>query len=371
MKALTVVVHDLNIGGTETHISRILPKLKAKGLDIELLVLAPPLTLAPLIEQASIPVHVAPQSSFKPLSILKRLVFLYKHIAKRPRAILHFFLPVPYILGMVAATFTGHPSPKVMSRRSLNTYQHKYPLIRFLEKILHKRANAILGNSQAILKELEWDEGVEPYKLHLIYNGIEPEAFMKAPKLKRSDLNLSDQSFVMAIAANLIPYKGHLDLLKACGIFDQNYQKPWDLVCIGEDRGILKELKAFITGTPLENKVHFLGKRKDLSDILPLMDLGVLASHEEGFSNAILEYMAAKLAVVATDVGGNGEAVIHGQTGLIVPSHAPQAIADAILDLANHPDKRESYGEAGRLRVLNTFSLKACVQQYIDFYENL
>lgn len=371
MKAVTFVVHDLNIGGTETHISRILPRLKAKGVDIELLVLAPPLTLAPTIEQAGIPVYTSPQSTFKPLSILKRLVFLYKHMAKRPGAILHFFLPVPYILGMTAAFFEGHPSPKVMSRRSLNAYQNKYPLIRMLEKALHKSVDAILGNSQAILNELETDEGVPHSKLRLIYNGLDPEPFMKASPLKRGDLGVSDQSFLIGIAANLIPYKGHKDLLKACMIFDQLYQKPWGLVCIGEDRGILADLKGMIEGTPLQGKVHFLGKRSDLPNLLPLMDVGVLSSHEEGFSNAILEYMAANLAVIATNVGGNGEAVMDGQTGLIVPPHRPQALGEALLELATHPERRQALGNAGRLRVLNTFSLDACTQQYLEFYKGL
>ena len=95
--------------------------------------------------------------------------------------------------------------------------------------------------------------------------------------------------------------------------------------------------------------------------LLRAADIGMLCSHEEGFSNALLECMAASLPVVATDVGGNAEAVVDRETGLLVPSQAPDQLAQAILELARSPDLRLRFGAAGRSRVETLFSLRSSV----------
>ena len=103
----------------------------------------------------------------------------------------------------------------------------------------------------------------------------------------------------------------------------------------------------------------------------PASDVGILPSHEEGFSNAILEGMAAGLPMVVTRVGGNPEAVVHGVTGLVVPPRDPSAMAAAVLDLVRDPARRQRMGEAGRHRVEEAFSLDACVDRYARLYRML
>ena len=97
----------------------------------------------------------------------------------------------------------------------------------------------------------------------------------------------------------------------------------------------------------------------------------ILPSHQEGFSNALLEAMAARLPVVATAIGGNSDAVVDGETGSLVPVRDPRVLAVAILRLAQDPDLRVNFGEAGRRRVELHFSLQACVDRYERLYRAL
>ncbi len=109
----------------------------------------------------------------------------------------------------------------------------------------------------------------------------------------------------------------------------------------------------------------------DTPQLLALMDIAVLPSLEEGFPNAVLEAMAAGKPVVATRVGGVPEAVVHGETGLLVPPKDPEALAEAICWLLEHPTEAARFGEAGRRRVTERFELTGMVRQYEAVYERL
>ena len=113
----------------------------------------------------------------------------------------------------------------------------------------------------------------------------------------------------------------------------------------------------------------FLGERTDAVRLLRAADVGVLPSHEEGFSNALLEMMGAGLAIIATDVGGNAEA-LGNEAGLIVPAQNPKALMQA---LHGFQDKRlrALHGAKARSRVVSKFSIEECVRHHLDFYQNL
>ena len=117
--------------------------------------------------------------------------------------------------------------------------------------------------------------------------------------------------------------------------------------------------------------VSFLGERADAPALLRIADLAVLPSHEEGFSNALIEKMAAGLPVVATDVGGNAEALDGGRAGVLVPPHDPNAMAEAIRCFAQSPGMRAELGRIARNRALHAYSIGHCVDQYEAIYTRL
>jgi glycosyltransferase involved in cell wall biosynthesis len=140
---------------------------------------------------------------------------------------------------------------------------------------------------------------------------------------------------------------------------------------VGRDDGIRGDLQDIAHATGISDRVRFLGVRRDVPRLLAAADVGVLCSHQEGFSNAILECMAAALPMVVTDVGGNGEAVLDGETGFVVPPRDPEALGQAILKLASEPALRTEQGKKARARVEAQFSIQACVSKYDRLYTAL
>jgi glycosyltransferase involved in cell wall biosynthesis len=213
----------------------------------------------------------------------------------------------------------------------------------------------------------------EPEKVNIIHNGIELGSVSDtaARAIRRGELGIPNNAFVIVTVANLIPYKGHSDLLEALSKLEGSLSQPWRLLLVGRDEGHGAVLKAQAVALRLSDNVQWLGERRNARELLAAADIAVLPSHEEGFSNSLLEKMAAGLPVVATRVGGNVDAVVQGETGLLVPPHDPAALGRAILTLHEDAIARSSLGLAGRKRVEQLFSIQACVKRYLDLYDSV
>tara|TARA_R110002072_G_scaffold728_4_gene5788 strand:+ start:264107 stop:264589 length:483 start_codon:yes stop_codon:yes gene_type:complete len=146
--------------------------------------------------------------------------------------------------------------------------------------------------------------------------------------------------------------------------------EPWLVLCIGRDDGIGTCLQQEADSLGVGSNIRFLGSRSDVPLFLRLADVSILCSHEEGFSNAVLEGMAAGLPMVVTDVGGNAEAVLDGITGYVVPAHNPECLADALLKVAL-ADDRALMGDRGRVRVAEKFSMSSCIDAYEALYREV
>jgi glycosyltransferase involved in cell wall biosynthesis len=267
-----------------------------------------------------------------------------------------------YLIGAPLARLAGVPV-RIMSRRSRNLYQAKHPLLSLMEWRLHRSMQAVIGNSRAVTADLA-AEGCGADQIHLIYNGIDVAAIDSAEARPRP----ADAALIFVIVANLIPYKGHADLLRALAANARTLPPGWRLHCIGRDDGSGVQLGRLAAALGIKENVEFLGARTDVAARIKTADIGILCSHEEGFSNAILECMAAGLPMVVTDVGGNAEAVIDGETGIVVaPSDIP-ALGTALRDLASAPEKRSRLGRKGRERVQDFYSLDRCISDYEALY---
>ncbi len=371
-QTLLFVIGDLDTGGAERHLAQVLPRLAHDRFRPVVYTLSHKGVLAPLLENAGIPVIAPPGSAWLrrwpgPLGrrglllviSMIRLIILMRALGP---SVVHFFLPEAYVAGGLCALMAGCPT-RVMSRRSLNVYQAQRPFAAKVERWLHRRMTAVLGNSTAVIGELR-AEGVTEDRLGLIYSGVDLSAF--AGKSDNDGGNLN-----MVIVANLIPYKGHADLLDALGGVRDHMPEGWTLNCVGRDGGHGEALRARAAALGITDNVHWLGERDDVPAILNQAHLGILCSHQEGFSNAIIEAMAAGLPLVVTDVGGNREAVIDDVTGLVVPSHDPTALGQAILTLARDADRCDAMGSAARERARNIFSMEVCVTEYERLYDGL
>ncbi|MEE9587870.1 MAG: glycosyltransferase [Hyphomicrobiaceae bacterium] len=374
------VIGSLDVGGTERHLARIAPRLAQRGWEISIYCLTHRGIQADAVARGGVNVIAPSAGPARPnASRLQRLYRLTLTASKlltvltrqRPQ-IVHFFLPGAYLTGAPLAMITRVPI-RIMSRRSLNYYQSARSWNRRLEIWLHRRMTLILGNSQRILEQLVADEECDPKRLALIYNGIDLAPFEQDfdGAATRRALGIDEDALVLVIVANLIPYKGHADLVEALGRIANDLPQPWTLLCAGRDDGCGGELRELSQKLGVSAQIRFLGSRHDVPQLLHCADIAILCSHEEGFSNAIIEGMAAGLPMIVTDVGGNTEAVREDVDGLVVPARAPEALAKAILALAQDPAKRKRLGANGRARATSTFGIEACVSEYDETYLRL
>lgn len=130
----------------------------------------------------------------------------------------------------------------------------------------------------------------------------------------------------------------------------------------------LAEVAASVEARGLSSRIELLGARGDVAGVLGRSDIFVLSSLSEGFPVSILEAMAAGLPVVATAVGGVAEAVVDGETGLLVPAADPDALAEALDRLVADPGLQRRYGEAGRARALRFFDVPRYRAAHLDLY---
>jgi glycosyltransferase involved in cell wall biosynthesis len=119
----------------------------------------------------------------------------------------------------------------------------------------------------------------------------------------------------------------------------------------------------------LSEHIRWLGQRQDVAEILSVSDIGLLVSHQEGFSNAILEGMACALPMIVTDVGGNSEAIVHESCGLLVKPGDPEGLSVAMLKMINDRETARQYGKSARERVQKYFTLDQCVKNYNDLFQ--
>jgi len=373
------VIGSLSVGGAERHLVSVASGLRQRGWQASVFVFSRSGPLLSELEAQGVPVFGPTPVEQEKRGLTKRFwiwVRLIKAatqlaitLKQNQNLIIHFFLPTAYIVGGILSCIVG-AQHRIMSRRSLNNYQHKRPLYRRIEYFLHSRMNMLLGNSLAVVRELELEsKGDTP--IRLIYNGVGLAITngLSYGQIRR-ELRIKESALVFIIVANIIPYKGHADLLVALASIRDNLPLHWNLICIGRDDGILSALQDQAKLLGISENIRWLGGRMNVEDFLPEADIYVSASHEEGFSNAVLEAMLAELPIVATNVGGNSEAIIDSVTGYIVPPYKPYELGAALLKLARDMD-RKIMGKRGQQYVKDRFSMKACLDKYEEIYKQI
>ena len=376
---ITIITGSLRRGGAEIQLSEILPGLDKNKYKVEIFLLSTRGELANEMESKGISI-INPWFDTKGETlniptrlyryfVLKIQLFIY-FIRKRPD-IVHFFLPQSYCLAMPIAIITGI-NKKIMSRLSLNNYKLDRVWMWKLEKFLHSFTTKIVVNSDFVKKQMIDDENVSNEKIIRIYSGIKLDGFDLDRKQElREKLGLSSEQLILVMVANLIPYKGHADLISALGLISDEMPKDWKMIFIGRDDGIKTALIDQTKKYNISENCEFLHPKGDITDYYAIADIGILSSHEEGFSIAILEGMRAALPMVVTNVGGNSESVLDGKTGFVVPAQDCQKISEAILKLCLDKELRQSMGQSANQRVKDNFSIENCINEHHVLYSNL
>jgi glycosyltransferase involved in cell wall biosynthesis len=203
-------------------------------------------------------------------------------------------------------------------------------------------------------------------RIHVIRNGVDLGRFDNSTRAaSRAALGLRPDELVLGTVGRLVPVKDQATMLRAFAILKAAGLAFTALIAgTGPLREQLESLAAILK---LDN-VRFLGNRDDVPQVLAAMDIFVLSSESEGLSNTIQEAMATGLAVVATHVGGADELVDHERTGLLVPPHDPQKIAEAIGLLVRNAAWRQNLATAAAEKARREFGIDRMLQEYERMY---
>jgi glycosyltransferase involved in cell wall biosynthesis len=360
------------IGGTERQFVHVANGLDASMFDVEIGCLH---RAGPLLQslRAEIPVHLyaARGGFYRRRSILNQLR-LARDIRTRRMDIIHTYGWYPNVFAIPPARLAFRPIT-IASIRDTGVYLTPSK-IRAL-KLACALADCVLANSSA---GRDWllEQKVREDKIEVIRNGITvpPQVGRKDDgRGIRREFGIPAETKLCACIGRAISGKGMDFYLRAARILLDEGRDVRFLVigAVSVEKSYKSEMEELARKLNLEGSVIFTGQREDVADILSDVDLVVHPSLSEGLSNVILEAMAAALPVVATRVGGTPELVRDGATGLLVPPGNASDLAQAIARLLDDPALARGFGDTGRQRIIQEFSIDRMLRQTEALYWKL
>jgi L-malate glycosyltransferase len=225
----------------------------------------------------------------------------------------------------------------------------------------------VLTNASAIRDGLIAQDRIPAEKVCVIYNGVDLDRLQRARANREKFFPDSAGKKLVVLVGNMISdVKGHLTLISAAPAIVKAFPRT-QFVFVGDgQRRPAFEQAAAARG--LSGNFLFLGRRNDVPEILASCDIAVLPSLAEGLPNAVLEYLAAGLPVVASALGGNLEVIEDGLTGLLVPPQDAGALAAALLRLLEDEELAKLLAHAGREQVTSRFSFDRLVAETENLY---
>ncbi len=273
------------------------------------------------------------------------------------------------VVGVIAAQLARVPVI-IASRRDMGYWYNAK--LRLVSRVLSKFTTRVLANSRAVREAVANSERILRSKIDVIHNGVETdEGIDRGEVLKqRRKLGIPEAEMIIGTTSNLNRRVKRVDIFIKAARFVAEGKENVSFVIIG-DGHLRSELEALSRSLGLERKIVFAGQKDNVRPYLAMFDIGVLTSDSEGFSNAILEYLALGIPVVATDVGGNRELIAGRDVGFLVPPSDPLALSESILDLLNDEKKRKYFSSKARSIVDKEFSWDAKIKEMENYYVRL
>ncbi|MBN1901059.1 glycosyltransferase [Candidatus Sumerlaeota bacterium] len=359
------IISALGKGGMEFAVSRLALEQKKMGYDVSMICIRELGSTAEMLISGGVPVHLCPlKSRVNPFSLFRLRSLLCE--LKINVAQTHNYRP--NVSGVIAAKMARIPVI-VSSLRTVNRWDTYRQFL--MDRFVCLFRDAIVCVSKEVrdryIEKIKW----RPEKLRVIHNGIDPELLKQREKadylyskhgLKREDRHI-------ASIARLVRIKDHSTLLKALKVIISE-RKDVKLLLLGE--GPLKEdIEKEARNLGIEENVLFLGHQQNIPDWLTIADISILSTHVEGFSSTILESMAVGVPVIATNVGGNPEAIEDGVTGFLTPPSDAGAIAEKALLILDNPQIAREIREKARQKVAESFTIDVTAKKTIELYRNI
>ncbi len=351
-KKIAFFINNLDIGGSEKQLLFLIKELK-NFFEIEIFCFDGGSLQNEFLKE-KIKITFGQNKIF---SYFQLIFFLFTNKS----SLYHFILPKSYIICGILSFFSK--KKKIMSRRSLNFYHRKYfGLSLLIEKILHKNMDAIVCNTNVIKEQLSEFEKVPKEKVYCIKNFYTPLLNSKNKKLIKKDKAVS-----FAFVANLIPYKGHSDLIEICSQLKSTTN--WKLYLVGKgSKSFSKYLQLKVKNLGLENKIIFTGQILGLLNIYNNIDFVVNPSLEEGSSNFLLESISMALPILAYDIGGNKD--FFYKNGYLVKYKDKKKFKDYLEKMINLKDKK-AMKKNSLILFKKKINNKKTFSQYLNLYKKI
>ena len=315
-------------------------------------------------------IHEYALTSFYDLNFARQIRRVVGFIKEKKIDVVHTHCFYTNIFGM-AGGFLGRVPARVTSKGETDGF--RTPMQKRAERVAFRLAHRVIANCLVVENQLI-REGVSPAKIVQHYNGLDMERLKVRPGFQREEalagFGLPKDRRYISIVANLHnPVKDHPMFLRAAARVRASV--PDAAFAIAGEGELMEGLRTLAAELGIEQDVFFIGRCDKVGDLLFASDVGVLSSKAEGFANAILEYMAGGLPVVATDVGGAREAIAEDETGYVVPSGDDVSMGARIIDLLDSPERARAMGERGKQSVAEKFSCDRHLQNTLELYDEL
>jgi len=364
------LLDSLNIGGTETQAVELARRMDPIKYDITLACLRKEGPLIERLNGSSVKVvEFHPQGGIDSPRGLYQLARMVAFLRRERFDVVHAHDLWSNMIGVVAGKLARIPVIITSQRDLSHDAWYKSSRKKWLRRA-QRASSAILTNAGMIREGLVRDEELPADKVRVIYNGVDLDGFQSTPSERARLFPGMERARLVVLVGNMhTEVKGHPTLIAAApGIGSRCPEVRFVLVGDGEMRRDFEQAAENAGAAP-----HFLfcGRRNDVSAILASCDVAVLPSAAEGMPNAVLEYMAAGLPVVATAVGGNLEVIEDGVTGLLVPPGDAVALGNAVARLLENPAFAERLAQNGRELVERKFSFERLTREVGELYEAL
>ncbi len=309
-----------------------------------------------------------PLTSFYDLDFLRQLRAFARHLTACKVDLIHTHDFYTNVFGMAAASL-ARTDAKVASKRETLAMRSRPQEI--VERLAFGRADAVVANSVAVRDHLI-ERSVPATKIDVIYNGVDLSRFEESGSRVsafKDSIGLNGGDRLITLVANLRhPVKDVPMFLRAAKLVSEAAVSV-NFAIAGEGE-LETDLKALASELGVAKSTHFLGRCADVPALLSASCACVLTSKAEGFSNSIIEYMAAGKPVVATRVGGAAEAILEGETGYLVDPGDDEGMAKRLIELLNDGEQAAVMGAQGRSRAASEFSAKAQLKKTLELYDS-
>ncbi len=309
-------------------------------------------------------------TSFYDGNMLKQLRRFARLLREREIDVVHTEGFYTNVFGMAGATLARVPA-RIAFRGETGGW--RTPAQNRVERFAFHLAHVVHANSEAVRRQLI-ENGVASKKIATVYNGLDlarvapPVGIERAAALDAFNLPSQPTRRCVTIIANLRhEVKDHPMFLRAARRVREAV--PDAAFVIAGEGELMTPMRSLAAQLGLEQDVFFTGRCDDVAKLLFVSDICVLSSKAEGFSNSILEYMAAARPVVATDVGGAREVIAEGESGYLVASGDDEAMAARIISLLRDPAGARQMGERGRSIIERNFSAAAQLENTQRLYD--